>query len=214
MSAQAAKGRDRQEKILQAIFEVSAGTTKLCAYEDIVVKAWKLYPEEFGLRGYTELYPDSSDLHKPLYGPLKRDGYVRSQNKKFGLTERGISLVSKIRAPDATQAARSRLERHQIDELARLIERPAIKLVLIGRTAEMLDTDLYDFYGVTVRTPPGDFAGRVATVDSAIDTAVEIDDPSVDPAQLAVILQTRNQLREKFDTLVAARTAPREKQRR
>lgn len=149
------RGRARHEKILQAIYDVADGTTKLCDYEDIVVCAWKLYPEEFGLRGYTNLYPDASDLHKPLYGPLKREGLVRSLNKKFGLTQSGLGIVMNLRAPAGSHGDRSRLGRHQKDELARLVDRPIVRLVLSDRLAESLDTDLYDFYAVTVRTPAG-----------------------------------------------------------
>jgi hypothetical protein len=208
------KGRERQEKILHAIYEVAEETTRLCDYEDIVVRAWQLYPEEFGLRGYTSLYPDASDLHKPLYGPLKREGLVRSQNKKFGLTEQGLSVARRVVSPGADgQSGRGRIERHQRDELTRLGDRPAIRLVLEDRADQMLDTDFYDFYGVTVRTAPADFAGRVATVDGAIEAALEADDPSIDRARVALIVTARNHLREQFADLLAARTARREKSR-
>lgn len=110
-AATTTKGRERQEKILRAIFEVAGGTTRVCAYEDIVVKAWKMWPEEFGLRGYDHQYPDSSDLHKPLYGPLKREGLVRSSNKKFGLTERGLAAVERLQSGGEPRLAdRGRLE--------------------------------------------------------------------------------------------------------
>jgi hypothetical protein len=208
-----ARGRERQEKILLAIHDVAGGTTRLCAYEDIVVRAWQLFPEEFGLRGYTELYPDASDLHKPLYGPLKRDGLVRSQSKKFGLTPRGLEVVERLRSPTSLGDGRARVERHQKAELERLIDRPAVRLTLEGQAAELLDTDLYDFYGVTVRTPPGDFAGRVVTVDTAIDTAISVQDPSIDSAELLAIAATRDSLQVKFKDLLASRAAPREKSR-
>jgi hypothetical protein len=207
-----ARGRERQEKILLAMLDVAGGTTKLCAYEDIVVRAWKLFPEEFGLRGYADIYPDSSDLHKPLYGPLKRDGLVRSQSKKFALTQRGLEVAERLRAPAAGEG-RVRVERHQKAELDRLSDRPAVHMTLSGQASELLDTDLYDFYAVTVRTPPGDFAGRVRTVDAAIDAALGADDPSVDKASLLAVAATRDNLREKFAEVLAARAAPREKAR-
>jgi hypothetical protein len=78
----------RPEKILVAMFQLSDGTNKPLEYEDIVVKSWELFPDEFGLRKYVHKYPDSSDQHKPLYGPLKDKGYVLSGNKKFRLTEK------------------------------------------------------------------------------------------------------------------------------
>src|SRR5215218_4954725 len=112
------KGRERQEKILQAIYEVSGQTTRACAYEDIVVQAWKMWPEEFGLRGYVNEHPDSSDLHKPLYGPMKRDGLVRSANKKFSLTPAGLEAAERLRGGGI--AGRGRLTRQQKDEVLRI----------------------------------------------------------------------------------------------
>lgn len=205
-------GRERHEKILVALYEVSAGTTKVCSYEDIVVKAWQLFPEEFGLRGYTEKYPDASDLHKPLYGPLKEGGFVKSggRTKSFGLTERGLEHVERLRRP--TEAASNggsstRLERSQVTALKRLGDRSAVALVLSGKTDELLDTDLYDFYGVTVRTRHKDFAGAVNSIDAAIDGASAANDPSIDLVQVKAIAATRDALREKHADLLAAHTA-------
>jgi hypothetical protein len=207
-------GRERQEKIIEAIFEVAGGTTRLCPYEDIVVQAWRMWPEEFGLRGYTDRYPDSSDLHKPLYGPLKREGLVRNQTKKFGLTQRGLAVAEQLRVPrDSAANGRGRVERDQKAELQRLGEREAVRLVVAERTEDLLDTDLYDFYGVTVRTAAGDFAGRVRTVDGAIDAAVSANDPSVDPSRLAAVVATRDELRTRFVDLITERSAAAEKTR-
>lgn len=211
MAAGRSTGRERHDKILIALHDVSAGTTKVCSYEDVVVKAWQLFPEEFGLRGYTDRYPDASDLHKPLYGPLKEGGFVRSggRTKSFGLTERGLEHVERLRRPAETEAngGSTRLQRSQVTALKRLTDRSATALVLSGKTDELLDTDLYDFYGVTVRTGHKDFAGAVNSVDSAIDAALAANDPSVDPVQVKAIAMTRDALKTKHADLLAAHTA-------
>jgi hypothetical protein len=207
-------GRERNHMILLAIHEVADGSTRLCAYEDIVVRAWKLFPQEFGLRGYVDQYPDASDLHKPLYGPLKRDGYVRVQNKKFGLTERGVAIAEGLRRPEGEiHEGPGRVRRDQLIEIERLSKKPAVKLVQDEHANELLDTDLYDFYGVTVRTRPADFAGRVITVDQAIDAAVAAQDPSIDKMRLAWVVLTRDALKTKWTDLISERTTAREKAR-
>lgn len=215
----ASRRRERQEKILRAIYMVAGGTTKMCAYEDIVVQAWKLWPEEFGLRGYERDYPDASDLHKPLYGPLKRDGLVRSPGqksapgmKRFGLTERGIESVRRVKNAGATAPSqRGRLGRDERAEILRLADRPAVRM--LPNPAELLDTDLYDFYGVTVRTSPAEFAGRLKTVDAAIDAAIKAKDPSVDIDKVAMVAATRDALKEQHADLIAARAGVKEKAR-
>lgn len=214
MAAVKGPGRERNQMILLAMYEVADGTTRLSAYEDIVVRAWKLFPHEFGLRGYVDQYPDASDLHKPLYGPLKRDGHVRVQNKKFGLTEHGLAIAEGLRRPEGHEEQMpGRVRRDQRIEIERLSKKPAVKLVQEEEADELLDTDLYDFYGVTVRTKPADFAGRMATVDQAIDAAVGAQDPSIDKARLAWIVLTREALKTKWTELIAERTSAREKAR-
>src|SRR6266571_8021703 len=85
----------RPDKIILAMYDLAGGTSKPLKYEDIVVRAFKLYPEDFALRGYSQ-YPDSSDIHKPLYGPLKRSGYVLAGNKQFRLTQKGIERAKEL----------------------------------------------------------------------------------------------------------------------
>jgi hypothetical protein len=213
MSTGKSSGRERNQMIMLAIAEVAKGTTRLCAYEDIVVQAWKLFPQEFGLRGYADKYPDASDLHKPLYGPLKRDGFVQVQNKKFGLTERGIAFVERLTKPGDAPRDLGRIRRDQRIELERLAKKPSVKLLANGDPDDLVDTDLYDFYGVTVRTKPADFAGRIATVDAAVDAAIAAQDPSVDQGQLAWVVLTRDELRSKWSDLIAEQTSATRKAR-
>ena len=208
MSSVRSSGRDRRNMILIAISVVSDGTTRLCAYEDIVVRAWQLFPQEFGLRGYVDLYPDASDLHKPLYGPLKRDGYVRVQNKKFGLTDSGLAAAQEITQPPADESpeGKGRVRRDQLIEIEKLCKKAAVGLVQQGPSEELLDTDLYDFYSVTVRTKPADFAGRIATVDRAIDAALGAQDPSIDKTRLALVSLARDALKEVHADLIVELT--------
>lgn len=203
MSPTPTKGRERQDKILQAIYEVSGRTTRPCAYEDVVVQAWKMWPEEFGLRGYVTEYPDSSDLHKPLYGPMKREGLVRSANKKFSLTPAGLEAAERLRG--GTITGRSRLTRQQRDEILRIASQQMIELLNEGE--EPLDTDLYEFYTVTVRTRPADFKGRITTVDAAIDSALDHKDPSIEPEKVIAVAKARDALRDEFADFIAKRSA-------
>jgi hypothetical protein len=214
MSATKSTGRERHQMILLAMYKVAGGTTRLCAYEDIVVEAWKLFPQEFGLRGYADLYPDSSDLHKPLYGPLKRDGLVRVQNKKFGLTDSGIAAAERLRQPEGTSSPElDRVRRDQRLEIDRLAKKASVVLLEQDQAEQLVDTDLYDFYGVTVRTKPADFAGRIATVDAAVDAAVAAQDPSIDRNRLAWVVLTRDELKRRWADLIAERTAALQKVR-
>jgi hypothetical protein len=161
----------RPEKILVAMLQLSKGTNLPLEYEDIVVKSWELFPDEFGLRKYVHKYPDSSDQHKPLYGPLKDKGYVLSGNKKFRLTEKGIAYANELEKSlkgIAVSSSSDRLSRDKENQLKRICETDAFKLFATGQKENILDTDFYTYLGVTVRTERHEFLGRLQTVADAV----------------------------------------------
>ncbi len=158
------------DKILLAMYELSRGSTKPLKYEDIVIAAWKKYPQDFSLRGYD--YPDSSDIHKPLYGPLKTRGLVRTANKFFALTEHGQAYIGKLIDAQKGKSPNGRTERLARDEqveINRLLQSDAFRLYEKGEKEKILDSDVYTFYGVTVRTNENEFRGRIYTVEAAIE---------------------------------------------
>ena len=131
----------RPEKILVAMYQLSNGTNKPLEYEDIVVKSWQLFPDEFGLRKYVHQYPDSSDQHKPLYGPLKDKGFVLSGNKKFRLTDKGIAYVTELemaRKGLQSSGTPGRLSRDKETQLKRICETDAFRLFRKARKSEFL----------------------------------------------------------------------------
>ncbi|MBU6500350.1 MAG: hypothetical protein KGJ89_00780 [Patescibacteria group bacterium] len=165
-----------RDKILVAMYDLSQGSTKPLKYEDIVVAVWKKFPEDFSLRGYE--YPDSSDIHKPLYGPLKSKGFIRTANKFFSLTEHGLAyigpLVSKISGDQVEKTRTERLGRDEQAEADKLFQSDAFKLYEGGEKEKILDSDIYAFYSVTVRTGKNEFLGRIAVISSAIENARRI----------------------------------------
>ena len=174
----------RPDKILLAMFSLSDGTNRPLEYEDIVVRAWKLFPEDFGLRKYVLEYPDSSDIHKPLYGPLKNRGLVLSGNKKFKLTDAGIAHAATLererhgsQLPETSSTATAkanRLSRNAEAELRRISETDAFKLFALGQKEKILDTDFYAYLASTVRTEKHEFLGRLEIVSKAVEEAQSV----------------------------------------
>ena len=155
----------KAQKILAVMFELAKGQSKPLHYEDIVVFAFRKHPQDFQLRGYPE-YPDSSDLHKPLYA-MKRDGLVRSaSDKSFILTARGLEVARELIG--AAETPHDRLTKQEENEIKRITKSPAFDLFRRGEAAKLLDTDFYDYLGASVRTPKGDFLGRLALVEEAV----------------------------------------------
>jgi hypothetical protein len=147
------------------MFELARGQSKALHYDDIVVLAFRKHPQDFQLRGYPE-YPDSSDLHKPLYA-MKRDGLVRSaSDKSFILTARGLEVARELIG--AAETPHDRLTKQEENEIKRITKSPTFDLFQRGEAAKLLDTDFYDYLGASVRTPKGDFLGRLTLVEEAV----------------------------------------------
>lgn len=146
--------------------------------------AWKLFPEDFGLRKYVRQYPDASDIHKPLYGPLKDRGYVLSGNKKFRLTEKGLAYATQLdkvrqgvlpleQVVGGSNAV-DRLSRDKEAELKRIVESDAFRYFAVGQPEKILNTDFYAYLGATVRTEKHEFLGRLNCVAEAVADAARI----------------------------------------
>src|SRR6266581_4132870 len=169
----------RPEKIILAMSNLSGGSSKPLRYEDIVVKAFQMFPQDFALRGYSQ-YPDSSDIHKPLYGPLKRAGYILAGNKQFRLTPKGVERGKMLsnEGKSVSKGTPQRLSRDKEAELQRIYQTEALQLFIERKGDKILDTDFYSYLGVTVRTERNEFLGRLSTVEDAISSAAAItDDP-------------------------------------
>src|SRR5712692_5112845 len=119
----------RPDKIIVVMYKLSNGSTRALKYEDIVVKAFEMFPEDFALRGYPK-YPDSSDIHKPLYGPLKRAGHVLAGNKQFRLTQKGLERARQlsISGRKIEKTTGERLSRDKEAEIQRIFQTEAFQL--------------------------------------------------------------------------------------
>ena len=200
--------RGRPRKILEALFSLSPDGPHLVTYEDIVVKAWELYPDDFGLRGYSDQYPDSSDIHVPLYKELKSGGLVATgptRQKKFQLTAAGWDVARSLFGSGEKAAETSgRLSRSASEELRHLERATATLLYLDGQQEEVLDSDFFAFYRTSVRAPNREFESRLAQTRRAIDEAVEKKD-----SRAAPLHALDEFLREKFADIIELKSSAR-----
>lgn len=157
----------------EMLFLVMYDMTKIdknLKFEDIVVEAFKKFPEDFHLRGYEE-YPDSGDLvHKPLYS-LRKKGYLEANNKVFSLTDRGLNFAMQISAAAEGEIIKSsaRFSRFVEKEINRIKSTEGFKLFISGEKGEINDTDFYSYFGITPRTSKNNFHGRFNTITEVIE---------------------------------------------
>jgi hypothetical protein len=196
---------ERPQKIVVAMYRLAKGTTKALKYEDIVVRAFEMFPEEFALRGHPK-YPDSSDIHKPLYGVLKDQGLVHGANKTFALTPRGVEKAKALieAAGDALEVERSgdRMTRDVRLEIDRMLASPAMRMYDEGKAERIIDTDFFEFVGCSVRTPRHAFLGRVNTTEEAVAVAKKLRQPDPDTAKR--LGEVWAFIRKRYESLIPA----------
>lgn len=157
------------EKIMIVLYEMGKGKKMNLRYEDIVVAAFKKFPEDFHLRGYPE-YPDSADMiHKPLYD-FRKKGYLEANNKVFSFTDRGLAYAEQLVTLVKGKSLKSegRLSRFAEKEISRIESSEAFGLFIQNQKERITDTDFYTYLSVTPRTLRNDFIGRLETVESAV----------------------------------------------
>ena len=71
------------EKLLIAALEARKSSATFTA-EDLVVSAWQLYPDTFGLSGYADQYPDSNRVLTNIMGSkgMRGKGWLRKVGAK------------------------------------------------------------------------------------------------------------------------------------
>lgn len=202
---------DKPMKIVEAMFRLMPEGPRMIPYEDIVVKAWEMYPQDFGLRGYADKHPDSSDIHKRLYGTLKEQGWVKSGatgRKQFTLTESGWERAASqlgTRSGVPTDGA-SRMSRTTEQEIHYLVRTDAARLFSESKGDEILDSDFFSFYRTSVRASPQDFEGRLAQVESALAEA-----SSVGASEAGPLSALDSYLRKRFSSLIARKSERRKR---
>lgn len=185
----------RVERVLMALYYL--GTEKTHSYEDIVVSAFQHFPTEFAMRGYPQ-YPDSSDVHVPLYKELKTAGYVVSApNKRFRLTAAGFERARLLldKGKPTVGDGRGRAERATTMELRRLAGTEAARRFVEGNFETVLDTDFHEFFGTSVRSRgERDFQGRLNQVKEWIGNGLEAGVPEAKKLE-----EVRRALLQRFD---------------
>lgn len=157
----------RAEKILLFLYEFGHGGREKIRYEDIVAGLFKKYPHDFHLKGYPE-YPDSGDLvHKPLYD-FKKKGYLNAENKIFSLTDRGVEFAQQLSGKGDGETSADRLSRSTETEVSRIKSLEGFLLFAEKKTDSLSDNDLYNYLGVTVRTPKNAFKGRLESMNALV----------------------------------------------
>lgn len=122
--------------------------------EALIVTAWEKFPKTFGLKGYTDQYPDSNKVLSTIMGEkgLARRGWLAKMGQKlYSLTREGRNVVRRLMQDgDTPPAAASapKLPRDQEKSLQGLLNSPAVQKYQEGLKQELTFADACRFWGV------------------------------------------------------------------
>lgn len=177
------------DMVLVALGRVAGGTIAKIPYEELVLQAWRDFPEAFSLRNHPE-HPDASDIHKKLYDSLKRQGLVLPLgNKMFRLTDKGVEharrLDDALQGPSRSddRAPKTRLSREKKNFLEHAVGTAAFKTWCTGEAEKLIAYDARTFFQFSTGTPVKDRRLRVqfakesiaAGRELGVSTAVELE---------------------------------------
>ncbi len=145
------------QKIILAAFHLEEqGNTPFSA-EALIVAAWKESPNTFGLKGFTEQYPDANRVLACIMGErgLARRGWlVKMGQKLYTLSRQGREEARRVLEGDDSPLPKRRalaqikvpkdLENH----LVNLLNAKAVRLYKTGMKREITFIDAQNFWGL------------------------------------------------------------------
>lgn len=183
------------EKLLLAAAQLEEDGKSPFTAEDLVVAAWRLDPETFGLSGYVDelgrpAYPNSNRIFAEIMGskPIRKQGLLaKSGTKTFRLTESGRQRVQDLRSKSDnsigqdTSDGKVAFGRDTSRKLQKLLGARAVEKVRTGRGDEITFTDASSFWGINARSTAMTFQARLGDVEGVLRVCAGRGDATSDP---------------------------------
>jgi len=171
------------QKLLLAALEARKKSATFTA-EDLVVQAWKLYPDTFGLSGYGDQYPDSNRVLTNIMGTkgMRGKGWLRKVGEKqYRLSSAGLKdgegLLEQSAEPGDTKKTeylRAELDRGSLAALDRLVSTGAARKALDQTGDKISFHDACGFWDITARSNANTLNARLASTTVILERASEI----------------------------------------
>ena len=139
-------------KILRAIYELDKNKKEKdkITKEMMIIKAWKMFPSEFSMKGYPE-YPNA-DISKYITA-LFRANLLRGGFHSYRITEKGKKFIEeeKLKKQTKKSSDKTKIPRYIEFEINRILNSKVFEYFSSGKR-EFLETDLFEFLGTSARS--------------------------------------------------------------
>jgi len=140
----------KAEKLLVAAGRLVAGGKFEFSSEDLVVSAFKAFPDDFSMKGYPQ-YPDSNPVLTQIMGikaPLIVRGWIEKVGiKKYRLTPKGLDDINELQGGQGV--AVEKLDRLRDEEMGSLLTSAAFELAREGNDSAITFYQFCRFVGLT-----------------------------------------------------------------
>jgi hypothetical protein len=143
------------EKVLLAAHHLEEQGQSPFSAEALVVSCWQKFPKTFGLKGYTDQYPDSNKVLSSIMGErgLARRGWLAKMGQKlYTLTREGRLVVVRLQkgGEEANPVRASiKLAKEQEKTLQTLLAATAVQKIEEDRKEELTFADACRFWAIT-----------------------------------------------------------------
>jgi hypothetical protein len=143
------------EKILLAAESLEKQGQSPFTAEMLIVASWQKFPGTFGLKGFTDKYPDSNKILSSIMGEkgLARRGWlVKMGQKLYALTREGRNVLRRMMDQEeeaATPGAVQRMSREHERFLKVLFDSSAVQKFEDNRKHELSFADACRFWTIT-----------------------------------------------------------------
>ena len=201
------------EKILLAADQLDKQGQSPFSAEALIVAAWQKFPRTFGLKGFTDQYPDSNKILSSIMGEkgLARRGWlVKMGQKLYALTRDGRQVVRRVmlQEEDPGPAHLVKLARDQEKFLQGLLDSSAVQKFEENRKGELTFADACRFWGVSENTKGdaldsklGQFSNHLSELDRIFaDADSELSNGRIVTAgDVRVLINIHRYMEDRFD---------------
>lgn len=168
------------DKLLLAAYELEGSGRIPFSAEDLVVAAWRKFPDAFALAGYRGddgqlCYPDSNRVFAEIMGskPIRKRGFlVKVGNKMYRLTEAGREHARHLSNRGSEfSVQKAALGRETEQKLRRLLASKAVEKVLNKRLQDLTFYDACAFWGITPMSSAIELEGQMAKLEGIVQSA-------------------------------------------
>lgn len=164
------------DRLLIVAYRIGGEQREAFSAEQLVVGAWKEFPEFFGLRGMLDdeghpEYPDSNRVFAEIMGskPLRKRGLLEKIGyKTYRLTEAGKQRATLLDGQKIQDAARRKLDRSLQENIRRLFGTRAYNKSLSRRMTEITFFDACLFWGISPRSSAMHLEAKLAHIKETL----------------------------------------------